>query len=554
MADNNLPSRRKTTIEIPLPSVRRYVPGSGPPPPRISLAPPRDSTAYIIDQLVLPPDKDMTETSRKLIYYHIGFTDLPAVQILVPCNKVLDYVSPRELEDWEYKNMEAKEEERAHLRAEKQRAGAAKRKPGRPPKVPMENMGASGLSSGDETLLLAQQVAGPSLSTPKKSRLRELVDSEDTGETANGDSDDAAIFRQLQEDAEAGDVDWEDQRADSESVDQLGPQDGAPVVDTHSRAGSAIPLLQDPATTLSAATPMKASIGSSTPAAPTVLGSSTSTPGKIRPAWAQAFGQPHSQQTAEVHKQNGHAKDNALAWSMLARPNQLKPSASAAPPAPAAEPSNHPKGSASQLLTPGAGARPDLGSNVSASKRKRQSTDGTNPTAERQQKRSHKKQQVVQEPEPVAYEWEVKELLDDQWVVEQGVKVHKYLVLWEGAWPPDQNPTWEPAENVQDQYLLQRYEKKKKAGFLKAPDKAQKTLHQYMAGRQYSSVAEAFEGGLDETGPVPANGGSDVDQPDETFLVTENVGDITTAGLKRTPSLATFDSTLARYTQSFSRG
>ncbi|KAJ4297414.1 hypothetical protein N0V88_004336 [Collariella sp. IMI 366227] len=333
MADNHRLLRPKTGIEIPLHSVRKYVPGSGPPPPRISLAPPRDSTAYIIDQFVLPPDKDMTETSRKMIYYHIGFTDLPAVKILVPCDKVLDYVSPRELEDWEFKNMESKEEERALL---------------------MESVGASVLSPADETLLLAEEVAGPSLSTPKKRRpVVEVLDSEDMGETSNGESDDAAINRQLQADAGAEDLGLvENLEMDSESVDQL-----------------------------------------------------------------------------------------SLEYDTLA-------------------------------------------SDASAGKRKRHSTGGTKPALEKPQKKSNKKQKVIPEPEPAADEWEVKDLLDDQWVVENGDKIQKYLVLWAGDWPPDQNPTWEPADNIQDQALVQRYQKKKRTGLLKTPKTTQKTLHRCLAGRQ----------------------------------------------------------------------
>jgi hypothetical protein len=78
-----------------------------------------------------------------------------------------------------------------------------------------------------------------------------------------------------------------------------------------------------------------------------------------------------------------------------------------------------------------------------------------------------------------------------------------------------------------------------------------------LAGARYSSVAEAFEGGIDEqTGQVAADMEGDADPPDETFLVTENVGDITANGTKPapTPSFGSFDSMLARYNQSFPRG
>ncbi|KAK4149009.1 hypothetical protein C8A00DRAFT_38409 [Chaetomidium leptoderma] len=558
MADNRLPPRRKTTIEIPLHSIHKYVPGSGPPPPRISLAPPRDSTAYIIDQFVLPTDKDMTETSRRLIHYHIGFTDLPAVKILIPCNKVLDYVSPRELEEWEYENLERKEEDRARRLAEKQRADATKRKPGRPPKVPMKDVDLPVRSSADEALLLAQQVAGPSLSTPQKRRPALVLDEEGMGDTSNVESDDAAIHRQLQGNPEFGESEFDDDPdADSESVDQLALHYGATVEGTPSRTSSSVPPSlppqQDSTITTSIALKTKTGFSSSAPA-PALPPSNTSTPGGIHPAWAQAFGQQkRAESPAKPHSQNGHVQQNGTPWSLLAKP-QPKPSTSTPTQRPAARAGGTSNGPASRLSTPGVGVGSSIASGSSASKRKGQPLNGKGSSQEKQPKT--KKQKNKQAPdEPAADEWAVKELLDDRWFIEQGAKVHRYLVLWEGDWPEDQNPTWEPSENVQNQALIQRYQKKKKAGLLNPSKKTQKTLHQYLAGSAYSSVAEAFEGDIDEqTGPVAADIGSEADRP-ETFLVTENVGAIMTNGANpaRAPSFGSFDSMLSRYNQTFAQ-
>jgi hypothetical protein len=509
------------------------------------LVPPRDSTAYIIDQFVLPTDKDMTTTSRRLIHYHIGFTDLPAVKILIPCNKVLDYVSPRELEDWEYQNLEKKEEERARLLAEKQRAGPKKKKPGRPTKVPMEDVGMPMLSSADEALLLAQQVAGPSLSTPQKRKLGRIPNDEEIGDS-NAESDDAAIHRQLQgEDGSEGVAFDDDMDMDSESVDQLALQYDTPVVDTPSRASSLARPAQESFPIRPAVTPLEAALpGSITTAA--VQPNINPTPGAIHPAWAQAFGQQTpSEKPSLFQRHNGHAQQNGTPWALLAKSQQAKHTSSGT--------SNNSNGP-SRVSTSGAGVTFSAPSDSSARKRKDQAPNGKG-SSQTQQK--PKKQKVEQQVEPAAEEWEVKDLLDDQWFIEQGVKVHRYLVLWEGDWPEDQNPTWEPADNVQDQGLINRYQKKKKAGLLKPRKKAQKTLHQYLAGARYSSVAEAFEGGIDEqTGQVAADMEGDADPPDETFLVTENVGDITANGTKPapTPSFGSFDSMLARYNQSFPRG
>ena len=190
------PRYRKVEIEIPLPSIRRYKPGSGPPPPQISLLPPRDSTAYIIDQFVLPTDEDATLTSRRLIYYHVGFTDLPHVKILLPCTEVLDYVSPRELEEWEYHNWERKMKERVRKQEETKRTGRPRKKrivEASEPQAKTAN--APTLSSADDALLLSREVAGPSLSTPQKRKLSAMLEEEKTGEMSNTEESDGSAVR-----------------------------------------------------------------------------------------------------------------------------------------------------------------------------------------------------------------------------------------------------------------------------------------------------------------------------------------------------------------------
>ncbi|KAL2161679.1 hypothetical protein VTH06DRAFT_8241 [Thermothelomyces fergusii] len=500
MADKQLPSRPKTTIEIPLPSIRKYVPGSGPPPPRISLAPPRDSTAYIIDRFILPADKDMTETSRRLVHYRIGFTDLPTVKLLIPCNEVLDYVSPRELEDWEYRNLEMKEQ--ARLLAESQQAGPKEKKkktPGRPAKIPMEDVGGSVLDAADGALLLAQEVGGPSLSTPQKRKPERALAEAEIGESASAESDDAAICRQLEGRGGSEDMESDDNiEVGSGSVHQRGrPHVGAsmPAIETPSRLGSIARPSQDtlpqrPAIPRASSAPGSGSAASDSPSHATPLEN-------IHPAWAQAVGRQ--------------------------------------------------KGSGRHAEGPGAAETSSLSSGSLARKRKGRPPNGGGSAEEKQQA---KRQKIEQENELPPDEWEVRELLDDQWFIEAGTKVHKYLVLWEGDWPEDQNPTWEPEENVQDRRLINRYLQKKKAGLLKPPTSKQKTPHHYWAGARYSSVAEAFEAGIDERPGEAASGAeTDADQPDEMLLVTENLKDIAPP-----PPGLVFDALLARHNQPLHRG
>ncbi|KAL2154536.1 hypothetical protein VTH82DRAFT_3212 [Thermothelomyces myriococcoides] len=500
MADDRHPSRPKTTIEIPLHSVRKYVPGSGPPPPRISLVPPRDSTAYIIDQFILPSDKDMTPTSRRLVHYYIGFTDLPTVKLLIPCNEVLDYVSPRELEDWEYRNFEKKEEERARLLAESREAdpkGKKKKAPGRPAKIPMEDVCGSALNAADEALLLAQEIGGPSLSTPQKGKPERALAKAEIGESTSVESYDAAITRQLETREVSEDMESDDymEVGSGSGNHRARPHVGSSIstIETFPRTSNAIQsshnkLPQTPA--------FPQDVGaSSVPAASNSLRNASSA-GNTHLAWTQVFGRKN-------------------------------------------DPKKHPERSGATDTT-------SISPAPSARKRRGRPPDGGSSAQKQQQT---KKRKIKQDDNPPENEWEVKELLDDQWFMEDGTRVHKYLVLWEGDWPEDQNPTWEPAENVQDQRLLNRYRQKKKAGPLKSQTSKQKTLHQYWAGAGYSSVAEAFEAGIDEpAGTVTSSAEKEADQPDEVLLVTENIKDLSP------PSGFVFDTLLARYNQAFQRG
>jgi hypothetical protein len=145
--------------------------------------------------------------------------------------------------------------------------------------------------------------------------------------------------------------------------------------------------------------------------------------------------------------------------------------------------------------------------------------------------------------------WVVKELLDDRYVYDKGTKVHMYLVNWEGDWPADQNPTWEPAENIRDNNLIAEYRRRKRAGLLK-PGKSQKTLLSYLTTPQYSNVAEAFEGDIhQQEKPVATGIESDSDEPDEEeeFLVA----DAARIGKKASPEFPLFDQKMAQLRGSF---
>ncbi|CAK7246370.1 MAG: hypothetical protein STHCBS139747_008000 [Sporothrix thermara] len=154
------PSRRNTNLTIILPD--RPPPslyfscssGSLPQPPApwpISLVPPRcdaagvDTGAFIVDKVVTPLDGSWGEvpataddydtdeedaryaanpqrqTVRRMLCYVVGWPDEPYARQLVRCTDILDYVSPRVLEDWEYARMEEqrrRREQQAQARAQ----------------------------------------------------------------------------------------------------------------------------------------------------------------------------------------------------------------------------------------------------------------------------------------------------------------------------------------------------------------------------------------------------------------------------------------------------
>ncbi|KAK3355441.1 hypothetical protein B0H65DRAFT_416298 [Neurospora tetraspora] len=553
MAGKPVTGRPKTTIEIPLPSIKKYTRGSGPPPPPITLAPPRDSTAYIIDQFVLPVLKDTKPDSRRRVFYHIGFTDIPAARLLVPCNEALDYVSPRELEEWEYDALQIKEADKA-VEAERKRKNQgqapAKKKPGRPPKARLNDPALDApaepvlsLQEGDVLLAKQEAVGGPSLATPQKRKRAEIPRFDD--------SDEAAIQLQLQNDAS----EVEDSGTDLEGYDSADPlsADLGPRIPSYSRASSSVSFAQQPVAGPSKPTTVNLGLSSNLASRPS--SSVASTPGRIHPMFARSI--EAGRTSVSGHGSQKGAGQNGVGHSLgfggkntesntRASPSRDSTRQFKAVPKTAVLPLPHPTQvkpiAFTPLAVPIAISKPIVTSdslskqNESSSARKRRKDEQSKP---------NKKQKKPQIEEPTG-SWVVKELLDDQRVTEHGLKVHKYLVLWEGDWPPDQNPTWEPEDNIEDQSLIKKYLKKKQAGVLKPPKKTQRSMLSYLSQPQYSSVAEAFEGDIDELQPEAAvvTPDSDLDDGDELLVTEEPVAKTQKNGKGKTSSFTSFDSKL----------
>jgi len=201
---------RRPTFEIPLPSKPpEYGPGDGPALAPICVSLDNDAGAFIVDKRVLPGKPIKGELKLEL-YYIVGWPDLPAARVAILATKILDYVSPWTLEDWEYqasleRDREQEREHAARKRKVKEVAemhfasmsvsGAslpstpgAQKKRGRPSKAEvLARQIAQQASFGDEELanvhLPPASTNGPSLSTPQKRLARLATDVEELEET-----------------------------------------------------------------------------------------------------------------------------------------------------------------------------------------------------------------------------------------------------------------------------------------------------------------------------------------------------------------------------------
>ncbi|KAH6648257.1 hypothetical protein BKA67DRAFT_574178 [Truncatella angustata] len=116
------------------------------------------------------------------------------------------------------------------------------------------------------------------------------------------------------------------------------------------------------------------------------------------------------------------------------------------------------------------------------------------PSRKRKRKEPSEHQGPLEEPV-----WVVKRLEEDQIVDDHGQVQRYFKVRWAGDWPPDQNPTWEPESNLPPK-LIKDYLKRNAADAKSSKMKAEelKKRPAVPLTRKYSSVAEAFEGEVED--------------------------------------------------------
>jgi hypothetical protein len=485
--------------------------------------------------------------------YIVGWHDLPAARVLVPAMKILDYVSPWVLEEWEYSFELELEEERAKLAEDKQRekreevhqaqqGGAAVRdkksrkkgqKRGRPPthKHTQIEAGAVALPETVEEASRARMKPGTmSLSTPQKTRL----------------------------------VDFED----------LSDEDGTPSRQTQPARGATLPTVED----------MDVGISEEEGARVDNHGHSSQKPSeilrapKITPVPLPTFPQSNAGMQRNLHgmftTMNAGSGLSSVSSSKSSTPvplpvlPSLRPTQSMTP-APAPQPSTSQTWASLQNGTRAASVSvvrppmttvlppvvpPSAGSTPSVSSRPTSSNSQTG-TSKPPKKRRKKAKPLLDENGAAV--WLVKRIEDDCLFDVEGKGIERlYKVRWEGDWPPEQNPTWEPAANLPES-MIRNWHKTapkirarlskglgpKDTGKLRLPalnpkkgGKMTQSKLNWNGGQKVSSVSDVFQSEADELDNDHQDGeematkhnqsgydsGREEDQDDELFVLEKS--------------------------------
>jgi hypothetical protein len=563
-------------LEIRIPVKPKFVAGTAPRQPAISLLPGfDDSSAFIVDKLIhpLPGSTYDAEVTRKICYI-VGWHDLPAARILVKCSEALDYLSPLEIENWEYKDALRREEEeweRAIEEAKLVSLGKSvdlvqepRKRRGRPPKSRLPAQRTPTPAPEVREKALSRKHSGPSLATPSKRSLASFLLEEQQEEDFE-DSDDA-VARQLFLGYGANtDVDTLDVEVIEEMEHEGGMLDLIPglsyipmgsskqAIPKSDRGSSADPLSQ-----ISSIPPVPESNYASSDApfsSPDRRSQSPIRPARV-PVLAKSATKRKREQQSSVRQSSPPKHASNIHGSRTISPQENDPanSLSELPPLKASKLRNGtaPGSSRSRTGTPVSNSysRPGVLDGDSRTSPPRANISRNTPNQSRSvQKERHpvlsatlterplqprstkqiltpapsapierfskknieKEVQKAEKADAPANEedqaWEVKRLEGDRFIEEEdGTIIRYFKVRWEGDWPPDQNPSWEPEENI-SKGAIKRYLKRKETRAINSstprkPEKVQKTLSSW-ASRRYSSVAEAFEGSDDDLQVTP---------------------------------------------------
>jgi hypothetical protein len=502
----------RSRIEVHLRSKPRdYVPGSGPPLQRIGLLPPRDSTAYILERIILPSPglaADGQPLPRRMTYI-VAWHDLPAAQMLVPAMDVLEYVSPRELEEWEYANTE-EQMEHEKVKTKQDVAGDAPKpkKRGRPPKHSKIETAVVAVPDDEEPAVPKR--GAMTINTPTKNRLRDFDGlSDEEGSSA----------RQLQ---------WET-TGDSMETDEQGFEEEMFIEDHKTPTGKQLEVL--PGSTFEAQGSNHSHAGKQFESFPSTRTSSQRSTPKAIASKSKSEGKKRADHPSQGSLKKAPAM-NGLLNGAQAVESDWTPAGSVTYSNSGVEtPDPEPEEVTARLIEEAASVQ-------KKSVKKSKSTSNTPKPPK------SAPQEVVKIAEPPEEpDWEVKRIEDMELYDVEGVGVVRYFkVRWEGEWPPDQNPSWEPESNLPPD-LIHRYMKngkrKRDKPAAKKPAKQptvapsytsnkksmkQTTLTWGLPAKQYKSVSEAFEGIEDDELAMAGEDDAPIDkheEDDELFIVEE---------------------------------
>ncbi|OTA97508.1 hypothetical protein M434DRAFT_384556 [Hypoxylon sp. CO27-5] len=599
---------RMSQVEIPMHSKPPpYRPGDGPPLAPITIVPEDDSTAFILDKRVLPGTTANGDLQLQM-YYVVGWRDLPAARVTILATKIHEYVSPRQVEDFEYKILLERDEEIEKQEAEKKRkaeAIAAKKKKlkstnaittpttpgtprgpgqkrrGRPSKAELQarqlsQQASVGKSKNIEVALPPASTSGPSLSTPQKKRAGEIIT--DVEEDIDEPDPDDAIYKQLCGEDMDVDENEEDEDEDEDILSGNIPKSMSTGLEIRSYAKT---LWLNKESTLIKRANGSLALKSSTSHVPVpeVLRSNKQIPQPPpKPLGSQPqrtpIPVPHpfkstttvptpklfdgkcSAASAPVPTSLASKKDPPRAkpcgvrysttpipvpsWPRPISGKTEKPTPNPPQQPPKASPPPH-------GFTPAArssGKWPSPAPQSPGDKSSQLSPIGSQRKSSSQPKRTPKSKQNSAEEEQ-DQKWVVNRLEGDRIVIIDGRRKRYFKVRWEGDWPPNQNPTWEPEENIPpaliNQYLNRKASRRNTASSSTNGNRNNNTPRKstprqpLTLKRKYSSVAEAFAGDddLDELrisaesdGDAYMNGsgsndnyGGDVDEGDELLVV-----------------------------------
>ncbi|KFA63620.1 hypothetical protein S40285_03192 [Stachybotrys chlorohalonatus IBT 40285] len=484
---NTKPARRdaprgRLVVQLPR-RPANYVSGSGPPLQSVHLALPRDSTAYILDRILLPspgPAKDGKPLPKRMTYI-VAWHDLPAARALVPAMRILEYVSQPAVEEWEFELERELDEERERLRRKPSAVPAAsqsktgKLKRGRPPahskiEGPVDLVEETTHNSEKEKR--RRKAGAMSLSTPQKSKL--------IGFEGLSDEEPSPSCQVEKEKLQRATTQAGDQVKDEEEqgMDLDAPDDTTKELD-HTRR---IPE------------PVEKPLSSPNKNSENRHEFSLLFPNKLQRQPSESYILPIDSSTRQPLQRTPLStwrptnSKSPVSYSELP---ELRPSR---------EPGHPRQYSHDTLHVSQPGSLPGTGQ-----------TQPTNGSGERPPKKSttsQPKQTPVPPPaipsqrmaplpktegSPNEATWEVKRLEGDNLFEVEGQGLVRYFkVRWEGDWPPDQNPSWEPEENIPATLIRQYLRKagKKKKATPRKRTSTQTTIP-WAFERKYSSVSEA---------------------------------------------------------------